>query len=119
MPKDSLGFRASFPVSVDAKGNFEIRDVPSGTYWLGGSYNVDEKFFSAQVPLEVGSSNIEGIELTLQPPLEVAGHVVIESNAELKVAPVYMLNFQQKNTFGGPAAQVNHDLTFKILLAGC
>lgn len=61
-----------------------MRAVPSGSYWLRAGYDVDGNSFSGRVPLEVRDSNIEGIEFTLQPPLNVAGQVVIEGAAGAK-----------------------------------
>jgi len=112
-PKDIFFSQQSLPGSIDAKGNFEMRAVPSGSYWLHAGYEVDAKVFSGRVPLEVGTSNIEGIELTLQPPLDVAGHVVIEGTAGLNGATINV-DFRPKNTLGGPSVQVNNDLTFKL-----
>jgi hypothetical protein len=113
MPLESVGSGIPFPKSIDAKGNFEMRGVTAGSYWLRANYDVDGKFFSGRVPLEVGNSNMEGIELTLQAPLEVAGHVVIEGNAELNGGTIYV-NFRQKSAPGGPGTQVKNDLTFRI-----
>lgn len=116
MSKDSVGYfpKQPFPgSSIDAKGNFEMRGVTSGSYWLRANYDVDGKSLSGRVPLEVGNSNIEGIELTLQPPLEVAGHVVIEGSAELNGSTMNVI-FGQKNALGGFGTQAKNDLTFTI-----
>jgi hypothetical protein len=90
-----------------------MRGVPSGSYWLRANYDVDGKSLNGRVPLEVGNLNIEGIELALLPPLELAGHVIIEDNAGLKGVTVRLI-FQQKHIVGGLGAQVNNDLTFKV-----
>jgi hypothetical protein len=79
------------------------------------------KRFTARLPLEVGNSNIEGVEMTLQPPFEVHGHVVIEANGSLKGSA---LNLQLEprtpgSQFASGAAQVkDDDLSFKWQNAG-
>jgi hypothetical protein len=115
MPRGGFSFPEPLPFrrSIDAKGNFEMRGVPSGSYWLRANYDVDGKSLSGRVPLEVGNLNIEGIELALLPPPELAGHVIIEGNAGLKGVTVRLI-FQQKHIVGGLGAQVNNDLTFKV-----
>lgn len=100
---------------IDSKGSFVLRGVPPGTYVLYGYSMSEGKRFTARMPLEVANSNIEGVELTLQPPLEIQGRVIIEANGDLK-GSVMNLQLQPRNTgsFGGGFAQVKDDLSFKI-----
>jgi hypothetical protein len=99
--------------AIDTRGNFEIRGVPSGSYLLRSTYTVDGKSYAARQPLEVRDSDIEGIELTLQPPLELSGHLVIEDGADLHGASLSVL-LSREQPFGGAAAQVKNDLTFTM-----
>ena len=115
LPRDNVVilYQQYPPQAIDARGNFEIRGVASGSYWLRSNCALDGKPFVARLPVDVGTSDVEGIELTLQPPLELAGHVVMEGDAELK-NPAIFISFRQKNSFSSPGTQVKNDLTFKL-----
>jgi uncharacterized surface anchored protein len=101
--------------NVDAQGNFQLRGVAPGSYLLRADVMEENARLSARMPLEVGSSNIEGIELALQPPGQIQGRVVVEENGDLKGA---RLNVRMQprvsgpNMGGGNGGQVKDDLTF-------
>jgi protocatechuate 3,4-dioxygenase beta subunit len=81
----------SFPVgqaTADAKGNFEIRGVPPGSYTLIAEQfgNGDgEKAMRGRVPVDVGETNVNDVEVATGPGASVSGHVHIEgkSNPDL------------------------------------
>ncbi len=82
-------------VSVDkAKGTFEIRGVPPGSYvlfaqqWNNPYLN---KPLVGQEQLEVGETDIEDVNLVIGPGVEVSGRVRAEGKAEL--------NFSKLNVF--------------------
>ena len=110
----SFGMHSS-ESDIDAKGGFVLRGVPPGAYTLL-SYSYDSKSCTTPLPLEVGASNIEGIELTLQPPVGIHGRLVIEANGDLK-GTVVNLAFQPRmsgSPFAGGNAQVKDDLSFNM-----
>ncbi len=122
MPRDAPGFMmmpGAVARAVDPQGNFQMRGVTPGSYVLRADFMDDNMRYSARMPLEVGSSNIEDIELSLQPPLEVHGHITIEENGDLKGAQVNV-SFQPKVSggammmMGGGGMQMKDDLTFKV-----
>jgi len=65
-----------------AEGTFEIRNVPPGSYALVAQMWDNGKQYNALEPLEVGSTDVEGI--TLQPTLgsEIRGRVRVEGATE-------------------------------------
>jgi len=71
-----------FPASIDsAKGTFEFRGVPPGNYRLesnlqGQTSQGEKVSLSAQLPIVVGTVDMDAIELVLQPSgeIEVALH---------------------------------------------
>src|SRR5262249_36889573 len=98
MPRDAVGFMMMPAASariIDPQGNFQMRGVTPGSYVLRADFMDDSVRYSARMPLEVGNSNVEGIELNLQPPLDVHGRVVIEENGDLKGAQIN-ISFQPK-----------------------
>ena len=67
--------------STDAKGNFEIRGAPPGSYTLiaeqfGNSDN--DKVMRGRTPIEVGEVNIADAEVVTGPGTTVTGHVRID-----------------------------------------
>lgn len=117
-PRDS-GFSVFRPMlgrSVDPKGNFEIRGVAPGSYYLTATYFEDNQRYSARMPVDVGNSNIEGLEINFRPPAEMSGRVVVEDNGDLKGAGlgVNLLPRMNQPMMGGAGGQVKDDLTFKL-----
>ena len=117
IPRDNGMFTPRTVARVtDPKGNFELRGVPPGSYYLIGSYMEDGLRYAARTPVDVGNSNVEGVEVSFQPPSQIKGHVVVEANGDLKGAALN-LNLRPKDDepgIGGAGAQVKDDLTFTI-----
>jgi len=122
MPRDNTGFGMPRAMArgIDAQGNFQVRGVAPGSYVLRANYNTENKQYSARLPLEVGNSNIEGIELDLQPPAEIDGHVIIEENGDLKGAnlQVFLQTKAIGSMMGGGGGPVKEDQTFKVMNIG-
>jgi protocatechuate 3,4-dioxygenase beta subunit len=74
----------AFPVgqaSTDAKGAFEIRGVPPGSYTLIAEQfgNADsDKVMRGRTPVEVGEVNLSDVEVVTGPGTSVSGHIRIE-----------------------------------------
>jgi len=120
LPRNNVGFGMDGMMRaggrVDARGMFQIRGVTPGSYLLRADYNDESGRYSARMPIEVGNSNIDGIELTMQPPGEVHGRVIVEENGDLAGAALNV-NLQPKSTgpgMGGAGAQAKDDLTFQV-----
>ncbi|MFQ5926248.1 MAG: carboxypeptidase regulatory-like domain-containing protein [Terriglobia bacterium] len=80
MPRESGvwgGFGSRESVQ-DAEGAFEIRGVRPGSYTLLALWFYDNKRYSARVPLEVGTRDIEGINLVISRGVELAGRLRVE-----------------------------------------
>jgi len=105
---------------LDTKGNFEVRGVAPGSYYLIGNYADDSQYYMARIPVDVGNTNLEGVEVNLQPPAEIKGSVVVEENGDLKGATLNV-NLQPKSTgpfMGGSGGPVKDDLTFTLRNVG-
>jgi hypothetical protein len=95
----------------DPDGKFEIRPVPPGAYTLTANARVGEKSYMAERPIQVGAADIEGIELTLAPSVDVHGLVRIEGNASVKLS---QLRVNLTAPRQGNGANVNDDGVFLI-----
>lgn len=92
-------------------GQFSIENVQPGSYLLrvekmgaGGG--------SASIPVEVSNSNIENLEVSIQPNMEISGKIVVESHPEADVSSTDIYLTAQSSTL---AASVNAaDGSFKL-----
>jgi protocatechuate 3,4-dioxygenase beta subunit len=67
--------------STDAKGVFEIRGVPAGSYILVGEQfgsGDNDKVMRGRTPVEVGDTNVSDVEVIVGPGSPVSGHVRLE-----------------------------------------
>jgi protocatechuate 3,4-dioxygenase beta subunit len=81
----------SFPpgeVSADAKGGFEFRGVPPGSYILAaqsssGKGKQEGKLVWGRIPVEVADVNVTGVKLSVGPGVEVSGRIRVEGKTGL------------------------------------
>jgi hypothetical protein len=75
----------------DRGGKFELKGVSPGSYFLTAGSTIGGQQYSARVPIQVGTADLEGIELHLQPPLDIAGQIRIEGKTSSKLSRVNVL----------------------------
>ena len=101
----------------DPKGEFEFADVLPGTYRLqveAGGFNEANRM-SARRTLEVGDSDLEGIELTLGQPRSLSGRVISPDDRKLPSGLIVVLGSRELgDTQGGGVAQVGVDGAFTM-----
>ena len=121
MPRDGAFTMYMPPYAgiLDDKGNFEMRAVPPGSYYLIGNYMEDGQRYSARIAVDVGNSNVEGVEVNFQPSAEMQGRVVVEENGDLKGSTL-SVNLQPRvpGPMGGGGGPVKDDLTFRLANIG-
>jgi protocatechuate 3,4-dioxygenase beta subunit len=115
--RDSAGGGHDFLIR-DASGEFEFEGVLPGRYRLQvefGGLNEPSRM-SARRTLEVGDSDIEGIEVTPAQPRSLSGRVIAPEGRKLPVGLVVMLGAREAgDTQGGGLAQVGADGAFTML----
>jgi hypothetical protein len=117
LPRDNTGMMIPRVMrAVDPQGNFQLRGVTPGSYTLRADLQNDNARFSGRMPLEVGNSNIEGVELNLLPPLELKGRVVVEANGDLAGTRLNIMLQPKVNgpMMGNSRAQMQDDLSFQM-----
>lgn len=117
-PRDSMMgmFDRNLSSAQGADGKFEIRGVTPGSYWLTAQSSDDGNRYVARVPVNVGNANVENIEVTLKPGMEITGAISAEGQTKIELAQVN-ISLQPKEfapMMGGTSAQVKGDGTFVI-----
>jgi hypothetical protein len=118
MPRDSgfMMFDRNASTARSTDGRFELRGIAPGAYYLIAQIFSDNERQFARVPVDVGNTDIEGIELALSPGQEVAGTIQVDGNVQ--VDPSTIRVFLESREFspmgGGNAATVKSDGTFVI-----
>jgi 5-hydroxyisourate hydrolase-like protein (transthyretin family) len=79
------------PTQSDAKGDFDIRGVGPGAYSLTAVINDGSKSYQARTSVDVGSTNIERLNVVIGPGIEVAGHVTTEGSDPLDLSNVRLM----------------------------
>jgi len=72
--------------SVRPDGSFELGRVTPGSYMLAATAQVDEKRVTARVPLQVGSTNVDQVQVAIHPGGSVRGTVRVEGKPEERLA---------------------------------
>ncbi|MEE8201038.1 MAG: carboxypeptidase-like regulatory domain-containing protein [Candidatus Acidoferrales bacterium] len=70
----------------DPQGNFEISGVIPGSYNLQAFWSDSENQYVGRLPLEVGTLDIEGINIVISPGVRLSGRVRVEGNPQSKLS---------------------------------
>ena len=116
-PRDSMGmFDRNLSAPQGPDGKFEIRGVTPGSYWLTAQSSDDGVRYVARMPVNVGNSSVEGVEVTLKPGMEISGIVSSEGQTKVDLTQVN-ISLQPKEfapMMGGSSVRVKDDGTFVI-----
>ena len=110
------GFNRGATVTPD--GTFELRGVTPGSYFVVGLVNAQGKTFTARAPIQVGSSNIEGITLAIRGGVPVSGRVRVEGESSASIGQLRVT--LQPAAMGGimfapiPTQQVKENGSFQL-----
>jgi hypothetical protein len=97
---DGGSINTSNPIT-DPEGKFELRGMTPGSYTLTVQTTAGDRRFSVRYSLQVGSTDIDNIELRLAPALDLKGAIRIEGNTDVKPSQV-TVRFQGRS--GGIAS---------------
>lgn len=100
----------------DARGSFEIRAVAPGSYILSANWFDGGKSYATRQILDVGTSDLDGVNLALAPGVDVPGRIRLEGGTQLKFAGLRVL-LQPRNgsITDGAGALVQSDGTFVLM----
>jgi protocatechuate 3,4-dioxygenase beta subunit len=100
-----------------ATGAFEINGVVPGAYQIVASSSEGNRQHSTQKRIDVGNTDLEGVELTITRGVEVHGRLTLEGNARVELAGLQVvLSAPDANPYlsVGASEQVNADGTFTL-----
>jgi hypothetical protein len=108
--------------SVRSDGSFEIRSVAPGAYMLTGIVNADGKSHSTRVPLQVGGTNIENLQLTIRGGATINGKLRVEGGPQQDLAG-YSVGLQAWESGGilfssVPVVKTQPDGSFQLVDVG-
>ncbi|MDP8982446.1 MAG: carboxypeptidase-like regulatory domain-containing protein [Acidobacteriota bacterium] len=103
---------------IDPSGAFTVRGVVPGSYFLQADSFDEGKRLTARMPIEVGSGNLENLQVSVGPAAEITGRIVYEGSntSDSKPGTVrVMLEAKTADPMGGAAGSMTkEDNTFTI-----
>jgi hypothetical protein len=122
MPRDGVGFYNMNRRITDPKGGFEFRGVAPGSYTLTAIVSDGDKSFSTRQPIEVGSNHVENLSVTVQPGVELTGHIRVDGQPTASLSNV-RVNLRTRDSGGAmfapqPNGRLKEDGTFTMSNVG-
>jgi hypothetical protein len=93
MPRGGMYYSGRPAAAIrDSQGDFEMRGATPGSYILTVNYNLNGLPYRGHQPVDVGTGNLDNVQITVLPPVEVAGRIRVEgtSQARWTQAHVYL-----------------------------
>jgi hypothetical protein len=119
IPRDRGSFMGPNRANAsDPAGNFDLRGVAPGAYYLVATVYDGERTASGKISVDVGSSNLENVIVAIGSGVELVGRVRVEGDAPISLANVRIMLRPYDPTvmmFGGvPDGRINEDGTFTL-----
>jgi Carboxypeptidase regulatory-like domain/Polysaccharide lyase family 4, domain II len=114
--RDQTGFFSlQFQTYVkDPQGDFKIEGVLPGSYYLVGFTQVEGKQYRSMLPLEVGDTNVSGVNLVISPGIRVRGHVEGLDKSVLPGVSVFLQPRDEAMLLANAAANLKPDGSFEV-----
>ncbi len=119
MPGDpaASGFAIEYQTYIqDPQGSFEIHGVRPGSYYLLGAISDEGKRFVTREPLEVGNSDLEGLNIVIGRGIDLRGRVHIEGKGDLDLSSLNVMLWPRDENIvmDIPQTSIKSDATFVI-----
>jgi protocatechuate 3,4-dioxygenase beta subunit len=117
-PRTNAGFVPSMrSTPVDAAGNFDIRNVTPGSYTVTAVFNDGAGAHIGRAPVDVGNTNVEGVNITLSPGMTIKGRIRSDSDSspvDLSGVRVMLQTREPVMMFGGGASKPDEQGNFDL-----
>jgi hypothetical protein len=111
----TIGFRTYDHVIQDSSGVFELTQVLTGSYVFTATAPLGDKRLSAHQFIDVGTTDIDGIQLTLASPQTVSGVIVLPEGRKMPAGLVAVLMPRERRYDGGGGlSQPGNDGEFQL-----
>ena len=101
-----------YSATSDAKGNFELRGVPRGSYLLVAEKPIqsqNDKSMWGQKPVQVGDVDLRNVEVAISRGVEVSGRILVDGKANVDLTRLTgVLELAQTSTIRGFAPEVEN-----------
>lgn len=98
----------------DSQGGFKLEGVLPGSYYLVGMVTVEGKRFVSRQPVEVGDSDVQGVNLVIGPGITLKGRLHVEGKADVSGAQIWLNPRDQQISFGNTTDTVRPDGSFGL-----
>jgi hypothetical protein len=107
-------------VVENADGSFEIAGVLPGSYTLSAYWFEDGRRYQARQSLELGNADVESVNLTITPGVQISGRIVWDGKPSLErdALLVSIASADSKITFNGPARALGNSFVIKDVFEG-
>jgi hypothetical protein len=113
--RQTIGFRARDNMIQDSSGAFELTEVLPGTYVLDAMTPLNDKKLSARRIIEVGTGNVDAVQLTLAPPQTINGAVIVPEGRKMPVGLIAVLiSRESRDNRSGGMSQPGNDGVFQM-----
>jgi len=111
-----FGFQGQSAYVDDPQGAFEIVGVTPGSYTLEAGWSSDEKEYSVRLPLEVGTSDIDGVNIVITAGARIFGRLRMEGDTQVALTnlQVFFPPWDPSSGFSFLEATVKTDGTFNF-----
>jgi protocatechuate 3,4-dioxygenase beta subunit len=106
-------FGGQFFSGVDPQGNFEIKSVVPGEYFVVAFKRVGTKQYRAQQPVDVHESDVENVVLEFSPPAELKGQLRYEGRTVVNPGEIRIW-LEEEHRAGGAMGHMRPDGSFTI-----
>jgi len=116
-PKDPLRMRVQQQGARTnpSTGEFQINNVLPGSYELTATTSGGGEPYFAKIPVEVGGTAPDALEVVLSPGLQVSGTLAVEGDGKVNPLRVMLNPAENQPMFGPPPqAEVQSDGTFVL-----
>jgi len=98
------------------QGEFELRGVAPGSYYVVAMGTEGEKERRARETIEVSDSDVEGVNLVIGPGMDLKGRIRVEGNAALdpSVLNIWLQSREEQMYFGSSRPSIKSDGSFVI-----
>ncbi len=100
---------------VQPDGRFELRGIAAGSYILMANYWEDGRTYFARQPIEVTTSNVDSVTLSIGPGIDVPGTIKVEGSGTVSLESLHVAaQPRDAQVFGGGGGAVKEDGSFTL-----